>query len=48
MKNNDIKMDVSVPWLVTCRRMDIFGSSFSETIYVSDIANMLTSMVIQL
>lgn len=32
-------MDVSVPWLVTCRKVDIFGSSFPKTIYVSDIAN---------
>ena len=48
MKNNDIKMDVSVPWLVTCRRVDTFGFSFPETVYVSDIANILASMVIQL
>lgn len=47
MKNNDIKMDVSVPWLVTCRKVDIFGSSFPKTTYVSDITNMFVSTVVQ-
>lgn len=47
MENNDIKMNVSVPWLVTCRKVDTFGSSFPKTVYVNDIANILVSTVVQ-